>query len=131
MAGSLVIQSQALHGSREGPTEDEELKGYQYLYREVQIIPGDSISDCKRALKKQLINTVDLIDTRHIGRDVEVWQDFEAFRHYTLQDKHKISIAEAKEGGGYLESLFQKLRGTRKRGKRDGAKAKVHFWPGY
>lgn len=74
-------QSHASHGSK-GPTEDEELKGYQDLCHEVKITPGDSIPDCKRALKSQLVNIVDLIDARRTGKKVEVWQTFEAFRHY-------------------------------------------------
>jgi hypothetical protein len=84
-------QSQASHGSK-GPPEVEELKGYRDLCREAKTTPGGSISDCKQALKRQLINIVALIDARRTGKEVELWQDFEALRHYTLQDKHSISI---------------------------------------
>lgn len=118
--------SNALDGS-EGHQEEDELRGYQDLCREVKIVPGNSVLDCKKALKGQLVNIVDLIDARRTGKEVEIWQDFEAFRHYTLRDEHRISIADAKEDGGYLESLLQRLRGRRprKHRKRGGAKGKV------
>ncbi|KAL7792989.1 hypothetical protein V8C37DRAFT_379791 [Trichoderma ceciliae] len=104
--------SQQPDGTQEEPTEEDILKGYQDLCREVSISPSDSTAECKKNLKKTLVNIVDLIDARRMDKKVEVWHDFEAFREYTLQDEHRISVDEAKEGEGYLASLLQKLRGT-------------------
>ncbi|KAK3986017.1 hypothetical protein QBC44DRAFT_334039 [Cladorrhinum sp. PSN332] len=102
--------------------EDLELKGYQDLCREVGISSNDSIAECKRDLKNTLVNIVDLIDARRMGKKVEVWDDFEAFRDYTLQDEHRIDAREAKEDGGFLASLLQRLRlpGSQRRRRKRG-----------
>jgi hypothetical protein len=96
-------------------TEEEKLKGYQNLCHEVGIPPRDSIAECKKHLNKMLVNIVDLIDARRTLKKVKVWNDFEAFRNYTLQDRHRINMDEAKKDGGYLASLLQHLRGPRRR----------------
>ncbi|KAK3303807.1 uncharacterized protein B0T15DRAFT_569262 [Chaetomium strumarium] len=90
-------------------TEEElELKGYQDLCREVGIEPSESVAECKRLLKTKLVNIIDLIDARRNGNEVKVWDDFDAFRDYTLNDDEKrIDIEEAK--GTHLESLLQRL----------------------
>ncbi|KAI9164021.1 hypothetical protein HJFPF1_05656 [Paramyrothecium foliicola] len=106
---------------------DDVLAGYQALCQEVGLDPGDSIIDCKRILKTKLVNIVDLIDARRTGKKVEIWEDFEKFRKYTLKDEHRISVERAKEDGGYLASLLQRLREPRmkQRSKRHGPGAKV------
>ncbi|KAL7755606.1 hypothetical protein ACKLNR_014133 [Fusarium oxysporum f. sp. zingiberi] len=96
-------------------TEEEQLRGYQSLCREVRIPERDSIAECKKDLKNTLVNIVDLIDARRVQKDVKVWDDFEAFRAYTLQDKHRINMHEAKQDGGYLAALLQRLRGPHSR----------------
>lgn len=96
-------------------TEEKQLKGYQSLCREVRIPEKDSIPECKKDLKNTLVNIVDLIDARRVQKDVKVWDDFESFRAYTLQDEHRINMHEAKQDGGYLASLLQRLRGPRTR----------------
>ncbi|OAA72248.1 hypothetical protein ISF_01321 [Cordyceps fumosorosea ARSEF 2679] len=101
-------------------TEEDELRGYQSLCEEVDLPPYDTTEECKRELKKTLVNIVDLIDTRRTNRKVKVWQDFQAFREYTLQDGHTISREEASKDGGYLESLLQHLGGGRRRRRRSG-----------
>jgi hypothetical protein len=106
-------------------TEEElQLRGYQDLCHEVGIPPNDSIAECKKNLKNTLVNIVDLIDARRMGKKVEVWDDFEAFRDYTLQDEHRIDAREAKEDGGFLASLLQHLRlpGSRRRRNKGGKK---------
>lgn len=117
-------RSQPLDGTDQVPTEElteeEILKGYQTLCQEVQIPPSDSVVECKKNLKKTLVNIVDLIDARRTRKEVKVWDDFEAFRNYTLQDEHRINRDEAKQDGGYLESLLQHLRGPRRRRRRSG-----------
>lgn len=90
--------------------EEIDLQGYQMLCQEVRITPSDSILECKRMLKKTLVNIIDLINTRRTKAEVKVWDDFEAFRRYTLDDEHRIDPNEAKEDGGYLASLLQRLR---------------------
>ncbi len=108
--------------------EDLELKGYQNLCREVGIPSNDSIAECKRDLKNTLVNIVDLIDARRMGKKVEVWNDFGAFRDYTLQDEHRIDAREAKKDGGFLASLLQRLRlpGSQRR-RRKGGKSGAGF----
>ncbi|UKZ68731.1 uncharacterized protein TrAtP1_009753 [Trichoderma atroviride] len=120
-------QSQPLDGTDEELTEEETLKGYQSLCQEVRIPPSDSIAECKKHLKKTLVNIVDLIDARRTRKEVKVWDDFEAFRSYTLQDEHRINMHEAKQDGGYLASLLRYLRGPRRRrrGGRDGSSSRV------
>ena len=110
--------------------EDLALKGYQTLCREVGIPSNDSIADCKRDLKNTLVNIVDLIDARRVGKKVEVWVDFGAFREYTLQDEHRIDASEAKKDGGFLASLLQRLRlpgsqRQRRKGEKSGAGLRV------
>ncbi|KIL84594.1 hypothetical protein FAVG1_12120 [Fusarium avenaceum] len=101
-------------------TEEEQLKGYQSLCREVRIPEKDSIPECKKDLKNTLVNIVDLIDARRVQKDVKVWDDFESFRAYTLQDEHRINMHEAKQDGGYLASLLQRLQGPRSRSRNRG-----------
>jgi len=67
--------------------EDLELKGYQNLCSEVGIPPNDSIAECKRDLKNTLVNIVDPIDARRMGKKVEVWDDFEAFRRWRSRER--------------------------------------------
>lgn len=85
------------------------LRGYQELCREVGLEVSDDVNDCKKRLKSTLVNIVDLIDARRTGKLVEVWEDFNAFRKYTLKDEHRIDRDEAKAEPGYLGSLLQKL----------------------
>ncbi|KAH7121436.1 hypothetical protein EDB81DRAFT_666333 [Dactylonectria macrodidyma] len=99
-------------------TEEEKLEGYQSLCREVRIPPSDSIEKCKKELKNTLVNIVDLIDARRTHKEVKVWHDFDAFRAYTLEDEHRINMAEAKKDGGYLATLLQRLGGPRGRRRR-------------
>lgn len=105
-------------------TEEQKLQGYQSLCHEIGIPPSDSLVECKRRLKSTLVNIVDLIDARRTGVEIRVWHDFEAFRAYTLQDKHRINMHEAKQGEGFLASLLQHLRSPRRRmrggGRRNG-----------
>ncbi|KAF3074831.1 hypothetical protein CFAM422_003030 [Trichoderma lentiforme] len=91
-------------------TEEDILQGYQDLCIEVGIPPCDTTAECKENLKKKLVNIVDLIDARRTKKKVRVWRDFQAFRKYTLQKEHRISVDEAKKDGGYLSSLLQHLR---------------------
>ncbi|EHK15759.1 uncharacterized protein TRIVIDRAFT_64357 [Trichoderma virens Gv29-8] len=104
------FSSQHLDSTQEEPTEEEILQGYQDLCIEVGIPPCDTAAECKGNLKKKLVNIVDLIDARRTNRKVRVWRDFQAFRKYTLQKEHRISVDEAKKDGGYLASLLQRLR---------------------
>ncbi len=73
-------------------------------------------------MKSTLVNIVDLIDVRRTGKHVKVWDSFEEFRAYTLQDKKRISLEEAKKPPGYLASLLQRLSEPRshKSRKRNG-----------
>ncbi|GKU13409.1 hypothetical protein FLAG1_10294 [Fusarium langsethiae] len=105
------------HSKQQGDelTEEEQLKGYRSLCREVRIPERDSIAECKKDLKNTLVNIIDLIDARRVQKDVKVWDDFESFRAYTLQDEHRINMHEAKQDGGYLASLLQRLRGPHSR----------------
>ena len=102
--------------------EEKALQGYQALCHEVGIDPSDSVAECKRNLKNTLVNIVDLIDARRTGKRVEVWDSFEEFRAYTLQDKKRINLEEAKKPPGYLASLLQRLSEPRshKSRKRNG-----------
>lgn len=95
------------------PTPEQLLQGFQDLCAEVGIPPSATVWECKRELKKKLVNIIDLIDARRTLKEVEVWEDFEAFRDYTLQDEHRISVKEAREDGGILAALLQRLRGRR------------------
>ncbi|KAL0935458.1 uncharacterized protein CTRU02_210049 [Colletotrichum truncatum] len=101
-------------------TEEEQLRGYQGLCREIRIPERDSIVECKKDLKNTLVNIVDLIDARRVQKDVKVWDDFEAFRAYTLQDEHRINMREAKQDGGYLAALLQRLRDPHSRSRNRG-----------
>jgi len=104
-------------------TEEQQLKGYRDLCDEIGIPPGNCIDECKKHLRSTLVNIVDLIDARRTGSAAMVWQDFDAFRTYTLQDEHRINKEEAKRGEGLLASLLQNFRlprrHERKRAKRD------------
>lgn len=95
-------------------TEEQKLEGYKDLCSEVGIAPAETILQCRRLLKSKLVNIVDLIDARRTGKGVEVWENFEAFRAYTLQDGNRIDPEEAKMNGGILTSLLQRLGGRRR-----------------
>ncbi|KAH6617923.1 hypothetical protein B0J18DRAFT_468258 [Chaetomium sp. MPI-SDFR-AT-0129] len=114
------------------------LQGYQSLCVEVGLPPPDTIKECKHDLKNTLVNIIDLIDVRRVvgpghrkvpgkkkkkqKQRVKVWDDFEAFRRYTLQPEHRIDREEAKRGDGILASLLQRLYvpDRKGRGKRRG-----------
>ncbi|KAM3510979.1 hypothetical protein MY11210_005378 [Beauveria gryllotalpidicola] len=102
-------------------TEEAILEGYQALCGEVGLTRYETTKECQRELRKTLVNTVDLIDARRTMKEVKVWQDFEAFRDYTLNGM-TIDIGEAKKDGGHLSSLLQRLR--RRRGRRIRGKGK-------
>lgn len=58
------------------------------------------------------------MDARRLGIKVKVWDDFEAFRDYTLQDEHKINRNKAKGDGGCLAPLLQHLHNPRRKRRR-------------
>ncbi|TQW05151.1 hypothetical protein IF2G_07088 [Cordyceps javanica] len=91
-------------------TEDQILNGYQDLCEEVDLPRYDTTKECQRELKKTLVNIVDLIDTRRteVKKKVKVWQDFEAFRAYTL---HGRTIDAGGIGGGEADEEG-KTKGT-------------------
>ncbi|KAM3548717.1 hypothetical protein ARSEF4850_009251 [Beauveria asiatica] len=116
---SHYFSSQKLEQLPEDATADEMskeaiLEGYQALCGEVGLTRYDTTEECQRELKKTLVNIVDLIDARRTMKEVKVWQDFEAFRAYTLNGM-TIDVEEAKKEGGHLASLLQRLRGRRGR----------------
>lgn len=92
-------------------SKEEILDGYRALCDEVGLPHYDSIGRSKRELKRTLVNIVNLIDARRTGEKVMVWQDFNAFRAYTLQEGFTIDKEEAKKDGGHLASLLQRLVG--------------------
>ena len=68
-------------------------------------------------LKKTLVNIVDFIDAKRIGKIIEVWDDFEAFSNYTLGDRtRRVNWKYTAEP---LRGLLQRLRGTLERPARD------------
>jgi hypothetical protein len=97
-------QPQRLDNVDEEELSDEEraLQGYQALCHEVGIDPRYSAAECKRDLKNTLVNIVDLIDARRTGKRVEVWNSFEEFRAYTLQDKKRINLGRRRSPQGIL-----------------------------
>lgn len=114
------------------------LKMYQNLCRATRLPIYASLRECEDALRGVLVNIVDYIDAARAGDNpcVEVWDDFDAFREYTLGgDGSKcIDIREAKRiDGGFLTVLLRNFRRgggggdkrrsrKRKRGReRDGA----------
>jgi len=68
----------------------------------VGIPPNGSVAECKLHVNNTLVNIVDLIGARRMGKKVEVWNDFEAFCDYTLQDEHRIDAREANKDGGFF-----------------------------
>lgn len=90
---------------------EEGLAGYQGLCSEIGIDSSDSIDKCKKNLQSTLVNIIDLIGARRMNKVLKVWDDFEAFRAYTLQDGHRVDPKEA-EKGKFLEALLQRLRET-------------------
>lgn len=111
-------QSQPLADIPEALTPDQVLEGYHALCDEVGIERPANIGDCKRELKKNLVNIIDLIDARRTGKEIKIWTNFEEFSAYTIQDGHRIDKEEAKKDGGFLASLLQRLGGPRKRTRR-------------
>ncbi|KAJ0333751.1 hypothetical protein COL26b_014493 [Colletotrichum chrysophilum] len=106
---------------------EQQLEGYQDLCREIGLPLGDSVDECKKSLKRTLVNIVDLIDARRTHSTVTVWQDFHKFRKYTLQDGHRIDKEEAKKGEGIFASLLQDFRlGRRQKARRGKSKPVVH-----
>lgn len=111
-------------GAEELSAEEKTLRGCQALCREVGLDPSDSVDECKILLKKTLVNIIDLIDARRTGKRVKVWDNFEAFRAYTLFDADKrIDPREAKAPPGYLALFLRRLAGSQSRKKRKCSKA--------
>ncbi|KAF3769415.1 hypothetical protein M406DRAFT_245551 [Cryphonectria parasitica EP155] len=111
---------QAVDKTNKNINKKDKLDGYQSLCREVGIPPHSSITKCKKELKNTLVNIVDFIDSRRVGKGVKVWQDFNAFCEYTREDEHRIDVHEAKKDGGYLASLLQRLPSLGRRGAKAG-----------
>lgn len=85
------------------------LDGFRNLCREIGIEPQPSIKKCKRALGNEVVNFVDLIDTRRIGSEVKVWTgDFEGFCDYMVKSGRLIDKELAKEEG-FAATLLKKL----------------------
>ncbi|KAH7031489.1 uncharacterized protein B0I36DRAFT_363175 [Microdochium trichocladiopsis] len=97
----------AAGGGDDELTPQQLLEGYQLLCDEVRIPRGESVPECKRALKATLVNIIDLLNVRRTGGAVEVWDNFDAFRTYTLADGQRIDKEEAKAAPGILASLLQ------------------------
>ncbi|OTB19277.1 hypothetical protein K445DRAFT_314163 [Daldinia sp. EC12] len=93
--------------------ECEKLDIYQNMCREIGVKPQDTIVACRRELKGVLVNIVDYIDARRIGKKVKIWawSDFHLFSVYSLQDDKRMDIREAKADGGFLSALLQKITG--------------------
>ncbi|KAI0839324.1 Caulimovirus viroplasmin-domain-containing protein [Hypoxylon sp. FL0890] len=94
--------------------EQSKLEIYQNMCREIGVDPRDTITDCRRELKKVLVNIIDYIDARRIGKKVEIWEwaNFHEFSRYSLQDDKRIDRNEAKADGGFLSALLQQLTGS-------------------
>lgn len=77
-----------------------ELLGFQSMCRAVGKNPGDTKEQCETILKSTLVNIVDLLNARRLGRDTTTlpWTDFDAFKAYTLNsyDDKTIPCKEAK-----------------------------------
>lgn len=89
---------------------EQDLLGFHALCREVGIEPRETRVECELALKSIWVNIVDFIDAQRTHEQVKVWDDFEAFREYTL--KKRIDLQQAKDDI-YLRSLLQNLRTRR------------------
>ncbi|KAH7323236.1 hypothetical protein B0I35DRAFT_477115 [Stachybotrys elegans] len=84
---------------------------YQNMCKELGLEPRSTINACVRDLKtKVLVNIPDFIDARRTGRKIKVWDDFEAFRSYTLQDENRVDMQTAHSDGGFLSVLLRHLR---------------------
>lgn len=110
-------------------TDEEKLDIYQNMCREIGVDQGVNIEECRRELKKVLVNIIDYIDARRVpGKKIEIWDwdDFDKFSEYSWQDDKRMDSKEAQKNGGFLSALLQKLRrpGQKKR-KRGGPDAKV------
>ncbi|KAK6948853.1 hypothetical protein Daesc_008924 [Daldinia eschscholtzii] len=93
--------------------ESEKLDIYQNMCREIGVNPQDTIAACRRELKGVLVNIVDYIDARRVGKKVKIWawSDFHSFSMYSLQDDKRMDIREAKADGGFLSALLQRITG--------------------
>lgn len=71
-----------------------ELVGFQSMCRAVGKNPGETKAQCEKILKSTLVNIVDLLDARRLGRDTTglPWTDFAAFKAYTLAPYHDKTI---------------------------------------
>ncbi|KAJ1328854.1 hypothetical protein MN608_05583 [Microdochium nivale] len=105
-------------GDNEQLTDNQMLRGYQLLCTTVGLTAPDSVAECKKALKTVLVNIVDLLNVRRTGQPVKLWDDFEAFRSYTMRREHRIDRAEAKQYPKILASLLQDLRPKHRGGSR-------------
>ncbi|KAI1655324.1 Caulimovirus viroplasmin-domain-containing protein [Daldinia decipiens] len=93
--------------------ESEKLDIYQNMCREIGVNPRDTIGACRRELKGVLVNIVDYIDARRIGKKVKIWawDDFRLFSAYSLRDDKRMDRREAKADGGFLSALLQMITG--------------------
>lgn len=102
---------------------EAELLGFQAMCTAVGKQPGDTLNQCKEALRATLVNIVDLIDAHRMGTAVHVWTDFDRFSKYTMRDDKMMPRDEAKRDK-LLKCFLKKLgvhggrfgnRGGRKR----------------
>ncbi|KAI4920267.1 uncharacterized protein J4E92_008485 [Alternaria infectoria] len=75
----------------------ENLAKWQKFCRLCSIDPvPTTIAGCMEVLAKVLVNIYDLLDSQRTGANVLVFQDFEDFRKYTLNNR-RYPLDEAKE----------------------------------
>ncbi|KAI2604633.1 hypothetical protein GGR54DRAFT_633597 [Hypoxylon sp. NC1633] len=113
--------------SKEFLDRQEKLKVYQNMCREIGVKPRGTIVGCRQELNDVLVNIIDYIDARRVGKKVEIWNwsKFDEFCEYTLQNDKRIDKEEAKADGGFLSALLQRLTGTRAGRKRSRAASEV------
>ncbi|GAP84884.1 hypothetical protein SAMD00023353_0802060 [Rosellinia necatrix] len=92
--------------------ETTKLQVFQNMCREVGLEPLNTADGCAANLKSVLVNIIDYIDAKRVGRPVRVWgpHEFEEFRRYTLSDEKRIDLPTARANGGFLIPLLQVLR---------------------
>lgn len=87
----------------------DKLQGWQDLCNDVGISIGNSVTQCKKALKNIHINIVDLLQAKKAGRQPIRFATRRALISWTLEDKGRIFPLAAAKKNGFLTSLLENM----------------------
>jgi len=101
---AMTLQFNHMYG-----TDVDDLTPWKNLCEILQIVPiPDELEACRDAVKNTHVNIVDLLDRRHTGQRVRVFDSVQELSNYT-KDTEKYFPKENAYAGGVLKFLLREI----------------------